>query len=124
MNYQPDMLSVTVKMILFLVIAAAAVFALLYLYRTLLKKKGHETKSNLITVLESAYIGVKKKIFLVEVPGALLVLAVSGEAIHLLTKIENQEIIDSVSKQVTEKPLPSFFDQFQQYLVGMKDNKG
>ena len=63
----------------------------------------------MINVLASQYIGVKKNISLVEIPGAILVLGISNDAIRLLTKIEDQETLEKF-RQAESGSTPSFSD--------------
>jgi flagellar biogenesis protein FliO len=60
--------------------------------------------------LANQYVGLKKTISLVEVPGALLVIGISGDSIRLLTKIEDKGILDQIQNESPERLSPSFSD--------------
>jgi flagellar biogenesis protein FliO len=76
----------------------------------------------LIRVISSQYIGIKKHIALVEVPGAVLVLGVSNDTIALLTKIEDPGVLDGI-KQETSRITPSFSDHLQRLTTRFKPAK-
>ena len=46
-------------------------------------------------------MGIKKSISLVQVPGALLVIGISGDSIRLLTQIEDKDLLDQIQKEET-----------------------
>ncbi|WP_162532151.1 flagellar biosynthetic protein FliO [Candidatus Scalindua japonica] len=84
------------KMISTLLIVIALIIAAVYV----LKKKygvsaGMGRSRKLIQVIDHAPIGVKKSVFLVEVPGKHLLLGVTNDNIGLLTEIANEDIIVS-----------------------------
>ena len=70
------------------------------------------SKEQLIKVIASQYIGIKKNISLVEIPGSILVVGVSNENISLLTKIEDKVVLD-VLQQKNFRFTPSFSDHLQ-----------
>ncbi len=76
----------------------------------------------MIRVIASQYIGIKKNIALVEVPGAVLVLGVSNDTIALLTKIEDPGVLDGI-KQETLRITPSFSDHLQRLTIRFKQAK-
>ena len=65
----------------------------------------------MIRVLANQYIGLKKNISLVEIPGAILVVGITGDSICLLTKIEDKTILDQIHDQGSGRITPSFTDQ-------------
>jgi flagellar biogenesis protein FliO len=70
-------------------------------------------------VIANQYIGVKKNIALVEVPGSILVLGVSNDKISMLTKIEDREIIETI-QQESSGISPSFSDHLQRLTARFK----
>ena len=62
----------------------------------------------MIRVVANSYIGVKKSISLVEIPGAVLVLGVTGDNVRLLTKIEDERIINQIMEVKRENMPPTF----------------
>ena len=71
----------------------------------------------------STYVGVKKNISLVEIPGALLVLGVTNDAINLLAKIEDEEVLRKFSEPEEEKISGSFSDQLRKLVAGYRRDK-
>jgi flagellar biogenesis protein FliO len=58
-------------------------------------------------VLASHYIGVKKAVMLVEVPGAVLVMGVAGDRMQLLTRIDDPAILERIRSREPQG-VPSF----------------
>lgn len=94
MNYTPDLISTALKMTTALAIVLGGLLIFYYLTKRILKKDIGGSKDKLIRVLENSYIGVKKNISLVKVPGAVLVLGVTSDNICLLCKIKDEDIPD------------------------------
>jgi len=111
MNYNPDLLSTVLKMITALVIVLGGLFIVFYFLRRILKRDVGGSGEKLIRVLASSYIGVKKNISLIEVPGSILVIGVTSDNICLLTKIEDEEILNRFKRPEEEKRSTSFSDQ-------------
>lgn len=110
MNATPDMLSTAFKMLaaLGLVIGGLGIF--FFLAKRIMHKDVGGKQEKLIHVLSNQYMGAKKSISAVQVPGAILVVGISGDSIRLLTKIENPEILDRFKKQASGNMSPSFSD--------------
>ena len=111
MNYHPDLLSTVLKMITALVIVLGGLFIVFYFLRRILKREVGGSSEKLIRVLASSYIGVKKNISLIEVPGSILVLGVTSDNICLLTKIEDEKILNRFKRPEEKKRSTSFSDQ-------------
>ena len=95
----------------------------LYFAKRIFKGNGSQPKGRMIRVLANTYVGVKKNISLVEVPGAILVLGVTSDAITLLTKIEDVEALNKLSESEEEKTLGSFSSQLQKFSARYKRDK-
>ena len=65
-----------------------------------------------IEILDSRYIGVRKQISLVRVPGSVLVLGITNDSIRVLDKIVEKEILESLESQA-EPNVPSFSDHLK-----------
>ena len=111
MNYHPDLLSTVLKMITALVIVLGGLFIVFYFLRRILKREVGGSSEKLIRVLASSYIGAKKNISLIEVPGSILVLGVTSDNICLLAKIEDEEILNRFKRPEEKKRSTSFSDQ-------------
>ena len=110
MNATPDMLTTTLKMVAALALVLAGLGVFFYLSRRVLQKNVGVPGGKMIRVLASQYIGLKKNIALVEIPGAVLVVGISGDTIRLLTKIDDPTILDSLQSPTGEHITPSFSD--------------
>ena len=60
-------------------------------------------------VVASQPIGLKKAVILVEVPGCVLALGISGDRIQLLTRIDDPQALSRIRTQESP-PAPSFCD--------------
>lgn len=113
MNVYPDLFSTALKMLSSLVIVLGGMFVVLYFMKRVLKRDTVASKEKLIRVLSNTYLGVKKNISLVEVPGALLVLGITNDNIRLLSKIEDKEIIDNLKRPQEDHFQSSFSNHLQ-----------
>jgi len=112
MNYSPDLISSALKMFIVLGILLGGLVIALYFTKKIMRRTG-QSKGKMIRVLENSYVGVKKSISLVEVPGAVLVLGITNNNIILLAKIDDVEIVDKVTRPENEKMSGSFLDHIQ-----------
>ena len=104
MNGTPDMVTAGLKMIASLGVVLAMIFFLLYGIKKLTRQRMGATGGKRIQVLESHYMGVKKSISLVRVPGKVLVLGISGDRINLLDTLDD----DIVQQQMPAGETKSF----------------
>ena len=122
MSTAPDAISTTLQMLTALAIVVGGLLVVFYLMKRFLNREAGGSGNSLIRVIASQYIGVKKNIALVEVPGTVLVLGVSNDKISLLTKIEDQNILDSL-KEKSPRLTPSFSDHLQRLTTRIKQAK-
>jgi len=120
MSIYPDIIPTAIKMLTALGVVLGGMLVVYYFAKRILKRQVGNSKGKMIRVLESSYIGVKKNISLVEIPGAILVLGITNDNISLLSKIESQEIIDGNKKVEKEKELLSFSDRLHQFSLKLK----
>jgi len=123
MSIYPDIIPTAIKMLTALGIVLGGMLGVYYLAKRILKRQVVNSKGKMIKVLESSYIGVKKNISLVEIPGAILVLGITNDHISLLSKIENLEIIEGYKKAENKKELLSFSDRLHQFSMKLKGMK-
>ncbi len=121
MNYHPDLFMTAIKMLTALGIILGGLLILFYFIRRKFKGEVPGSKGKLIKVLGNSYIGVKKYISLVEVPGEILVLGITSDNICLLTKIEDKHILDEFKTFEGEKMWPSFSEQLSRISSRLKD---
>jgi flagellar protein FliO/FliZ len=93
-----------------------------YFIKRFLKKDVGSSKEPLIKVIASQYIGIKKNISLVEIPGSVLVIGVSNDNISLLTKIEDEIVLD-VLRQEHYRIGPTFSEHLQRLTGRFKPAK-
>ena len=124
MNYNPDLVSSALKMLGSLGIILAILIALVYFAKKVLKRQSIGSKGNLIRVLANCYVGVKKNITMVEVPGAVLVLGVTNNNIALLTAIENEELLEEIRQSGGKKTTATFSEHLKKVSSSFKQRKG
>ena len=122
MSTAPDVASSALQMMTALGIVLGGLLVVFYLFKRYLKRDGGGGQGQLIRVIANQYIGIKKNIALVEVPGAVLVIGVSNERISLLTKIEDKEHLESLRQQFTGIT-PSFSDHLQRLTSRLRATK-
>lgn len=122
MTTAPDALATTLQMLTALAVVVGALLVAFYLMKRFLKRDAGGSGSPLIRVIASQYIGIKKNIALVEVPGTVLVLGISNDRINLLTKIEDQTVLDGI-KENTPRSAVSFSDHLQRLTTRIKQAK-
>ena len=122
MNPAPDAISTTLQMLTALAIVLGGLLVVFYLLKRFLRRDAGGPENPLIRVIASQYIGIKKNIALVEVPGTVLVLGVSNDNISLLTKIEDQRVMDAI-RQKSSRLTPSFSDHLLRLTTRFKQTK-
>jgi flagellar protein FliO/FliZ len=109
---QPNFFYTSLKMLGILIVLTGGLYACLQLVKRLLNAAGSAGKKDqLIRVLNVRSIGIKKQIALVEIPGAVLVIGMTGDRIQLLDKIVDAEILNRISighisEDRSQQPVP------------------
>ena len=111
MNTTPDMLATSFKMLAALALVLGGLGIFFYITKRVMRKDIGSSGGEMIRVLASQYIGLKKNIALVQIPGAILVVGIAGDSIRLLTKIEDKTILDQIHDRGSGRITPSFSDQ-------------
>lgn len=120
MNGSPDMVMAGVKMIASLVAVLALMFSLLYAIKKMTRQRMAARGGRQIQVLESHYMGVKKNISLVRVPGKVLVLGVCGDSITLLDTLD-AAVVDQAPTSVAAPAFgPMLTDRLKRIKSGFK----
>ena len=122
MTTAPDPISTTLQMLTALAVVVGALLVAFYAMKRFLKRDAGGSGTPLIRVIANQYIGVKKNIALVEVPGAILVLGISNDRINLLSKIEDQSVLDGIKKNTPGQAV-SFTDHLQRLTTRFKQVK-
>lgn len=116
MSSSPDLALATVKMVIALGVVLAVIWGLYRIARRSLPMAQAGGKGKMIQILESQYLGVKKNITMVRVPGAVLVLGVGPDRVNLLSRIDNPEILKNIADtSVNQRTIVSFKDQLQRF---------
>ena len=123
MNYNPDLIATSLRMLTALAVILGVLLMALYFSKRLFRRDAGGPKGKLIRVLASSYIGVKKNISLVQVPGAILVLGVTNDNISLLSTIEDQEVLDEFKRFRTENTPTSFSDQLHRLSSRFREKR-
>lgn len=113
MNGTPDLLTSSLKMLSALGLVLGGMLMVFYFIKRYLKRDLPGSKEKTIRVLASSYIGVKKNISLIEVPGSVLVVGITNENISLLTKIEDKEILNKLKLPDEERNHASFSEHLK-----------
>ena len=122
MNTAPDAVSSTLQMLMALGIVLGGLLVVFYLLKRYVKRDGGGTKGQLIRVIASQYIGIKKNISLIQIPGSILVVGISNDNISLLTKIEDKVVLE-VLCQENSRMVPSFSEHLQRLTDRFKHGK-
>ncbi len=112
MNYAPDLIATTIKMLGSLAVVLGGMFVVFYFMKKALHQKAGLARNSLIRVLASNYVGVKKSISLIQVPDAILVLGITNDHISLLSKIEDKDVISACTTTENAVASPSFSEHF------------
>ena len=124
MSGMPDMIAAGLKMIASLGVVLAMILLLLYAIKKLAHRRMGAASGKLIQVLESHYMGVKKTISLVHVPGKVLVLGICGDRINLLETLDDDIV---KQQQLAVKPQafgPVLSDRLRKLGSGFKGKEG
>lgn len=119
MSTAPDVFSGTYQMLAALGVVLGGLLLLFWFVKRFLKREIAGTNRQLIKVIANQYVGIKKNIAMIQVPGSILVVGLSNDKISLLTKIEDQAILDAVQLQGSDGR-PSFADHLQRLTARFK----
>ena len=114
MNYAPDLTTAAIKMVMALGVVLLMVWGLYRLAKGRLSVHPGGGQDKLIQVMESQYVGVKKSITLVQIPGSILVLGVGTDSVNLLSQIDDPEAIRNITVS-TEQRTVSFKEHLQRF---------
>jgi flagellar protein FliO/FliZ len=117
-NY--ELIMAALRMFLSLILVAGVLIIIFYFIKKLLKKDNGITSANHIKVIANHYIGLKKNISLIEVPGSILVLGITSDTISFLSKIEDKEIIDRIKNSDEKLISLPFSEQLKKITTKFK----
>jgi flagellar biosynthetic protein FliO len=119
MNAAPELIPSALKMIAALAAVLGGLFVMVHLARRYLQRPGGPAKDRLVRVVASQPIGVKKAVTLVEVPGCVLVLGVSGDRIQMLARLDDQQALERVRSHEGPEAV-SFYEHLSKFTAGMR----
>ena len=96
MTVPPDFTTSALNMLAALIIVLLGLGVLYFLARRFLNRGITGSSDQPVRVLASHYVGVKKNIALVEVPGSVLVVGITNDRMSLLDKIEDPVLLDQI----------------------------
>jgi flagellar protein FliO/FliZ len=121
-NNAPDLTIAALKMVISLAVVLAVIWGLYRVAKRNLPMASARGKGKMIQILESQYLGMKKNITMVQVPGAILVLGVSPDQVNLLSQIDNPDIIKSIADRTSnQRSVVSFKDQLRRLTRAKAD---
>lgn len=114
MNAMTDLSMVTLKMVISLAIVLAIIWGLYRAAKKNLPMVQNGGQGKLMRVVENQYLGIKKTITMVQIPGAILVLGVSADKVNLLTQIDDPVLINSITSRLdSQRSVLNFKDHLQ-----------
>lgn len=96
MSESPDLTLAALKMLISLGVVLAIIWVLYRLGKKNLAMGPSGGKAKMMRVLESQYLGLKKNITMVKVPGAVLVLGISADRVNLLSRIDDPAMVEGI----------------------------
>ncbi len=120
MNGTPDMVTAGLKMIASLGAVLAVMFFLLYGIKKMTRQRLTSRVGRQIRVIESHYMGAKKNISLVHVPGRVLVVGVCGDNITLLDTLDESSVDPDPSSKEASAFGPMLTDRLKKIGSGFR----
>ena len=113
MNATPDLTAAAVKMVMALGVVLLLVWGMYRLAKGRLMVHPAGRQQKMMHVVESQYVGVKKSIAMVQIPGSVLVLGVGTDSVNLLSRIEDPEVIREITTASGDRRNAGFREQLQ-----------
>jgi flagellar protein FliO/FliZ len=114
MNAMTDLSMVALKMVISLAVVLAIIWGLYRAAKKNLPMVQNSGHGKLMRVLENQYLGIKKTITMVQIPGAILILGVTSDKVNLLTQIDDPATISGITSRFeNQRSILGFRDQLQ-----------
>ena len=114
MSNSPDLTIAAIKMLVSLVVVLAIIWGLYRVAKKSMPMAQGMGKGRSMQILESQYLGLKKNITMVRIPGAVLVLGVTADRVNLLSRIDDPAIIQGIMANADDRrSVLSFKEQLQ-----------
>ncbi|MDY6986670.1 MAG: flagellar biosynthetic protein FliO [Thermodesulfobacteriota bacterium] len=120
MTIEPDLISTSLRMFAALFVILGGLIAVLYYVKRRSRGGPSGPSANLVTILGNTYLGVKKYISLVEVPGAILVLGITNDTISLLATIDDEQLMAKIRGCQGGLISPSFSEQLRKLSASFR----
>lgn len=111
MSAAPDLTTAAFKMVGSLGVVLFIVWALYRVAKTKLPISPMGGKANFIQLIDNQYVGVKKSIALVQIPGSVLVVGVGSDNVNLLAQIDDPELVNTITATPKKNRALNFKDQ-------------
>lgn len=125
MNSAPDLATAAIKMMFSLGVVLLIVWGLYRLAKGKLPSHTMGGNTKHIQMVDSQYLGVKKSVTMVKIPGSILVLGVGVDNVNLLTQINDPDILNTISSSPKKQRILGFKDQLNRltkpYFKGKPD---
>jgi len=121
MNYQPDLWTTALRLGLSLGLVLLLCWGAMVLSRRFLQRAPVGGGSGLLQVLGHQYLGMKRTITMVKIPGAVLVLGVTTDRIQLLSRIDDPEQLAALENTSKPPRQNRFADHLAKLTGGRKD---
>ena len=125
MNYEPDLVMSAVKLLGVLTLMLGCLIGLVYWLRKKMNVPMGTSDKKAIAIIAHHYLGAKKAISLVQVPGKVLVLGITAENIRLLDKIDpalipaSGQMPQDTTKNIT---FSEYLSRWSTSLAGRKES--
>ncbi|MDY6949926.1 MAG: flagellar biosynthetic protein FliO [Thermodesulfobacteriota bacterium] len=120
MTMQPDLISTSLRMFAALVVILGGLITVLYYVKRRSRGGSASSGTKLVKILGNTYVGLKKYISVVEVPGAILVLGITNENISLLARIDDEALMAEIRGYQGSLMSPSFSDQLRKFSASFR----
>lgn len=123
MSSAPDLTTAAIKMMFSLGVVLLIVWGLYRLAKGKLPTHAMGGKTRHIQVVDSQYLGVKKSVAMVKIPGSILVLGVGADNVNLLTQIDDPEILDTIVSPPKKQRILGFKDHLNRLTRPQQKNR-
>jgi len=120
MTLQPDLISTSLRMFAALIVILGGLITVLYCVKRRSRGGPAGPSAKLVRILGNTYLGLKKHISLVEVPGAILVLGITNDNISLLARIDDEALMAKIRGYQGDPMAPSFSEQLRKFSASFR----
>lgn len=121
MNYQPELWTTALRLGLSLGLVLLLCWGAMVLSRRFMQRGPVGGGSTLLKVLGHQYLGMKRTITMVKIPGAVLVLGVTTDRIQLLSRIDDPEHLAALDNPSEPARQSRFADHLAKLTGGRRD---